>query len=153
MSAGVHTHPFGTTLGYSSNGSSYTLFADLVSVQIPDDEFDKSDDSTLNNLREEITTIGWLKQTAAEFVLWFIASVLAALYSGDFGPGTNGATTVLYWEVTYPLIASQSNNSTNVFQGWISKIARNKAEKLSNDKVQVPLTVEKQGLVIFTAGS
>lgn len=148
MAAGTHIHPFGTTMGYCTtvNGS-YTFFADLISTQVPDDEWTKSDNSDLSNARQELNTYGWVKQVDTEFTLYFVQSVYATIQT-IFAAGT-----AYFWQVLYPTISAQSAGANSIWNGWISKRSQNKIEKLGDDKYQVTWTISKQGGVALTNGA
>jgi hypothetical protein len=144
----AHTHPSGTKFYSNTSGTTYVEVGDLISIQVPDLEKKHSDDTDLSTTgKQEVTSPSWQQASDAEAVVYFAKAqytTLKAFFDNE---------TIVNWRTTYPLLSGESVNSKHEWPGYISKIAHSKIEKLSDDKLSVPVTIRRTSVVTFAAGT
>ena len=141
----------GTTLAHSTTaGGTYTVFADIMDVEIPPQKRDKSDATNLASL-QETTLPGWVKESEAKFTCYLVAAQVTTIQGLDFLSGTN----VVYWfKLVYPLAPGQSVAGNQwLWPGYLTGFEPSKVEKLSNDHLSYVVTIQCVQIPVFTAGS
>lgn len=141
---------YGAKFSYSSDGgSTYTDIDDLASVEVGEDEWQESDDTTLQTTgRRIVATPGLLKQTDSTFVSYFHKT------QADTLKGFFNNRTTLGWKVTLPSLSTESAPTTHAFSGWIKKWKPvTKQEKGSEDKTMVEWSIYRTTAVTQTAGT
>jgi hypothetical protein len=148
--AAQYTLPTGTVLAYNTDGSTWVTIGNLIEIQSPGIERTWSPATNLSSAAET-SNPNWRKQADFSFKVYFVASVATALT----GFITSSPPTILNFRVQYPLILSQSNNSTWTWTGYINKFSANKQTQMSDEKVMYEFTGKEinSGVATFTAGS
>jgi hypothetical protein len=150
--ANEHLHSAGVTAGYSTNGSSYTLFSDIRKFKAPPRQREPSKDTSLDSPNAtDLNTGGWKKTGQGTFSVYLWKTLWAALqtiFETAPGPGS-----VYYWQVTYPRLSTEAIASNVVFQGVMTEFNPSEASIDSNDKLMVDCTITGSGAMTFTAGS
>jgi hypothetical protein len=148
MADGLHIHPAGFGLYYSTDGNSYVLLDNLSSVEGPSQERGESEDTTLASPNKFLlATPGWIKGGNVPFVMYLHKTQFATLY-GYFTAGTG-----LYWRALAALLAGETDGSKWEAQGWLAKCHQTKAEKASEEKIMAEFEIHLTALPTFGAGT
>jgi hypothetical protein len=152
MANNEHLHSAGTTLGYSTTGSGYTLLTDVRKAKAPPRSRQLSKDTSLDSANaSELNTGGWKKTGQATFSVYLFKTLWAAIqtiFETAPGPGS-----VYYWQFIPPKLSGETTASNIVWQGVMTEMAASEASIDSNEKLMVDCQIGGSGAVTFTAGS
>ena len=154
MANNEHLHSAGTSLGYSTNGSSYTLLTDLRKAKPGPSQRELSKDTSLDSANAtHLYTGGWKKTGQGTFSVYLFKTLFNTLFSTIFntapGPGS-----VWYWQVTYPKLSTESTSGSQVvFQAVPTELAISESSIDSDDKIMVDAQLGGSAAITFTAGS
>lgn len=140
------THPYGTNLSYSANGSTYTDLTDIVSIDPPNISVGESETTVIDSTgayKEFIPS--WAEAGELSFTCRFAKAQYNTL--------VGFLRAVYYWKITFPLISGETTASTLVGQGFITEIGITEGSAESDDVYDVEVTIRYTGAVTFTAGS
>lgn len=145
------TLPYTSTLGYSTDGgSTYTDLAEVVMVHPPSPTLDKASTTVLDSpggAKEALAS--WIDLGTIPFECFFTKSqyntVAAKFFAGD----------ALYWRIKLPLIGAETNHSTFIFQGFLSKLEFSEGKAEENDAYSYSgeITISTYTGYSFTQGS
>jgi hypothetical protein len=152
MANNEHLHSAGASLGYSTNGSGYTLLTDLRKVKPPPRQREPSKDTSLDSANAtELNTGGWKKTGNFSFSVYLFKTLWTAIQTiMDTAPGPGS---VYFWQAILPKLSSETTASNIVWQAVMTEMAPSEASIDSNDKLMVDCTGVGSGAVTFTAGS
>ncbi len=144
-----HLHTFGTSLEFSTDNVTYIFVNDLASVDGPDPEMGKSDDTTLQSPnRIKLSTPGWETVGQLKFTC-YLNKTQAITLDANFKSRVN-----YYWRVTLPKLSTESTATTFIARGYMLKASTvNKAEKGNDDKFMCEYEVEMTTHWVIAAGS
>jgi hypothetical protein len=143
-----HKPQMGTGFYRSTDGSSYTLIADLASVEAPPYERDGSDDTALASTSEVDSPAVFDKITQGKVGMYLQETNLST-FKGDIVNATNP----LYAKIVWPATGSETTGPAVTFQYWLKSLAPGKAEKKSTDKVMMDAVLQRKTTPVYVAGS
>lgn len=143
------TKSYGTTIGYSSNGSSYTSLSDVIDIKPPNFPAAKIKVSHLESSDQTHEYVrGWIDPAEGTITGYFTKAqfntLLGLLFSG---------TDDYYWKITAPLISGESTASTLVIRGHLSDVDLQSINIDDDGKITVDYKIQATKKPTFTAGS
>jgi len=142
------THPYGTTLEFSTDGNSYTLIADLAEVTPPSLERSAAKATHLGSANKTKESIpGWRDPGKIPFKAYMNATqhnTLLGHYSNE---------TVYFYRIKLPLVGAQVTNTQWVANGYLTKLANTAAVEEQDDLFMSDCEITVTGLPVFTPGS
>jgi len=151
MANAEHLHSAGSSLGYSTTNSGYTLLTDLKKVHAPPLDRNDSKDTSLDSANMfEQSTPGWRKVGAATFEVYLTRAQFAALQTIY---NLNSISAVYYWQLTVPKLSTESAASNLVWQGYVKTLALSEGSTDTDDKYAVTVTITGSYGYTWTQGS
>lgn len=139
------THPYSAQLGWLTSGTTYAAFSDVKGIKPPKLSVGKCDTTYLesaNGFRERIP--GWGDADDATMMVHFAKAQYTTLLSL--------LRVTASFQVSYPLIGTETTASKLVFAGFVTEIDHNEMTT-DDESIQVPVSFAVTGKTTFTAGA
>lgn len=149
MAAGDTIHSAGTTLTYGTGSGSATITtSDLYGFKLPETERGVVQSTRINATGKVTSNVaGWRKPGILNVELYFTHAYFAVMKAFQ------DAGTYLYWKITLPAEGSESNGTTFLQYGQITKLIPPEGEAEADDPLKFSMEITCSGDDTVTEGS